>query len=426
MRILLVADSCNPSMASTPYFGYQICKAVARQVEQAVVATQVRNHGAVDAETMGVEKVAFIDTEYIARPLFKLSRWLRGGPNKALTLNVALNYASYLAFERGVWKRFGDEIRRGAFDVVHRVTPLSPTLPSPLASWSPAPFVLGPVNGGLKWPRAFFGELRREREWMRSLRGAHTLMPYYRSTYRDAAAILAGFDHTIADLPASARPRTFDCPDVGYDDAASPTPPERPPGERMTVLFVGRLVPYKCPDVVVDAFAASPALRKHRLVMVGDGPDRERLEASVDAQGLRDCVEFTGWLPHDETAKHMAEADVFAFPSIRELGAGVVIEAMGQAMACVVVDYGGPGRYVDADRGVKVPLTTKPEVTEAFRGALEELAADPERRARLGHAAQAYVKARHSWEAKARHIADVYEWVLGHRDEKPDFHAPGL
>ncbi len=230
MKVLLLADHCNPTFSSTPYFGYQIVRAIAGQVDATTLVTQVRNRGAIVQDEVGVDELVFLDTEYVARPFWKLSNWIRRDPNKALTLNVALNYPSNMAFEWEVWKHFRDRLKRGEFDLVHRVTPLSPTLASPLARWSPVPFVLGPVNGGLAWPRAFAAEMSREREWLSRIRGLHQYLPYYRTTYRKAVAILAGFHHTRAILPREVGDRVFDCPDVGFDEQsqAPQTTPARP------------------------------------------------------------------------------------------------------------------------------------------------------------------------------------------------------
>ena len=110
----------------------------------------------------------------------------------------------------------GMSYSKGEFDLVHRITPMSPTLPSPMASWSPAPFVLGPLNGGLKWPSAFREELAREREWLSYVRGIYRLLPYQNSTYRRSSAILAAFKHTIDDLPKHLHTKVFGFPRGWY------------------------------------------------------------------------------------------------------------------------------------------------------------------------------------------------------------------
>jgi glycosyltransferase involved in cell wall biosynthesis len=423
MRVLLLADHCNPTFPSTPYFGYQIIKAIAKKVSRATLVTQVRNRPGIDEKDLNVAELVFVDTEYIARPLWRLASILKGGSNKAMTIGTAMNYPSALAFDWEVWKQYRNRLKAGEFDVVHRVTPLSPTTASPMARWCPVPFVIGPVNGGLRWPKAFSAELAREREWLTYVRGLHKWLPYYGSTYRKSAAILAGFQHTIQVLPPNALPRTFDCSDVGYDGAAYDGPADRTFSAPMTVLFVGRLVPYKCADVVVKAFAASERLRQHRLVIIGDGPDRPLLEGLIKENGLQDCVELTGWLGHEEVMERMRRADVFAFPSIRELGAGVVAEAMGLGLVCVTTDYGAPGTYTEGGRGVVVPLTDKPALVQGYVKALEELVSDPEKCARISEAGRRFAHANLTWDAKAEKIIEVYEWALGRRAEKPAFYT---
>jgi glycosyltransferase involved in cell wall biosynthesis len=139
---------------------------------------------------------------------------------------------------------------------------------------------------------------------------------------------------------------------------------------------------------------------------------------------MEGCVELTGWLPHEEVMRRMRQADVFAFPSIRELGAGAVVEAMGMGLACVTTNYGAPGTYAAEGRGVVIPLMNKPALVEGYVNALEELASDPEKRARIGATGRRYVNANLTWDAKAENIVEVYKWVLGRRDTKPTFYRP--
>jgi glycosyltransferase involved in cell wall biosynthesis len=424
MRVLLLAYDCNPDWPSLPVVAFKQCRALAK-VAEVVLATHVRNRPNIDRDQVPGAEVVYLDNEYLASPLHKAAKFLRGGTAVGWTIDVAMGYPAYLAFEWEVWKKFRQALKTGGFDVVHRLTPMSPTIPSPLSSWSKVPFVLGPINGGLKWPQDFKSELHREKEWLTYVRKAYRWLPYSRSTYRRSAAILAGFAHTIADLPAWCHDRTIDFPEVGFD--ASVFAAEKPRKARsgpMTILCVGRLVPLKCTDVVVSAFATSPALQQHRLKVVGGGPEMARLEQIVRENKLEECVELAGQRSQAEVGKIMREADIFAFPSIRELGAGVLVEAMAAGLTCVVVDHGAPGTLLGENRGIVLPLAPKEKLVRNYAHVLEALVNDPERVMRLGNAANRYALKEYAWPAKASKLLEVYRWVTGQRGTKPTYECP--
>jgi glycosyltransferase involved in cell wall biosynthesis len=413
------SDVCNPDWPSLPIFGYKFARAIANYAD-VVVVTQIRNKPSIDREGMGNAEVVYLDTENIAAPIYKLAVALRGGTNLGWSLQMAMNYPSYLAFEWAAWKHFRQDLQNGQFDVVHRITPVSPTLPSPMAKLSPVPFLLGPLNGNLPWPKQFMSELNRERDWVNYLRNVYKLLPYYRSTYTSAAGILAAFDHTIDDLPASVKSKTINFCELGFDPDQFNLP-HRSKQSQMTILFVGRLVPYKLPEVVVRAFASSSILQQHRLLIVGEGPERPRLESIIEEQGLTECVELTGQKSQAEVGELMRQAEIFAFPSIREVGGGVVVEAMACGMACVVADYGGPGSLVRQDCGIKIPLGDLDHLVRRFTEELEQLVTDPDRVTRLGVAAHHHAMTHYSWDAKAQKTCEIYNWVTGRQDTKPDF-----
>ncbi len=419
MRVLILAEVCNPDWPSLPVVGYKFARAIANYAD-VVVVTQIRNKPNIDRDGMGKAKVVYLDTENIAAPVYKLADALSGGKSRGETIKVAIGNFINLAFEWAVWKHFQQDLQNGRFDVVHRLTPMSPTQPSPMAQWSPVPFLLGPINGGLPWPKHFTTELSREREWLSYFRKGYKFLPYYRSTYARSAGILAAFDHTIADLPASVKPKTINFPEVGIDPDLF-TLPIRSKREQMTILFVGRLVPYKLPEVVVRAFAASKILQQHKLLIVGEGPERSRLESIVEEQGLGGCVELTGRKSQAEVGELMRQAEIFAFPSIRELGAGVVVEAMACGMASVVVDYGGPATLVRPDCGIKIPMGDFNHLVGRFTEELEQLVTDPDRVARLGVAAHHHAMTYYSWDAKAQMMLKIYKWVTERQEVKPDF-----
>ena len=179
MRVLIVADDCNPEWASLPVVGYRATKAIAGQVET-VVATHVRNRENIEKHGLGKASVEYVDNEYINSPLYKIGKMLRGGSTSGWTTAIAIAYPSTLAFEWEVWRKFRKDLTAGRFDVIHRITPMSPALPSLLASLTKVPLVLGPLNGGLPWPDNFAAEMKREREYLTYARGLHKYLPFYR------------------------------------------------------------------------------------------------------------------------------------------------------------------------------------------------------------------------------------------------------
>ncbi|MEO8182619.1 MAG: glycosyltransferase family 4 protein [Deltaproteobacteria bacterium] len=409
LRVLVLADDCNPDWPSLPVVGYKAARAIADYAD-VTVATHVRNRPNLERAGFGQAKVEYIDNEYIAKGMYKLNTWLRGGNQVGWTTHIAMNYPSYLAFEWEVWRRFRPALEAGEFDVVHRITPMSPTLPSPIASVCPVPFVIGPLNGGLAWPEEYAPERAREKEWMVKLREAHRHLPFYQSTFDKSAAILAAFKHTAQDLPERVRERVVNFPEVGVDaELFHPHSRARTQSSRLTFLFAGRLVPYKLPSLAVDCFARSAALRGHRLLIVGDGPEREAIERKVNDAKLWGSVQLLGQRSQAEVGDLMRQSDVFVFPSIRELGAGVIAEAMASGLCCAAVDYGGPSELLANGRGVKVPLAAQGAMTRSFTQALEQLAASPEQVRSYGEKARSYALSMLTWDVKAQFTVDLYE-----------------
>ncbi|WP_171475340.1 glycosyltransferase family 4 protein [Frigoriglobus tundricola] len=415
-NILLIAEACNPTWSSVPLVGYNFARALAERSDLNVtVCTNPRNRAALDADPLSRKaEVVYIDNEWVAAPLHRLGRLLRGGKGGGWTTAMATEWPSYIAFELQLYQRFADDLRRGRFDLIHRVTPLTPTYPSPLASRTRVPMLVGPLNGGLPWPKEYPELRRREREWLVPLRRAYRVLPYFRSTYRRLAGVIAGSHHTATEIPSWFKGRRYYMPENGIDPQRFPLAPGwREPEGPFTFVTVGRLVPYKGFDLVIEAVAGSEKLRACRLVVIGDGPERQNLTASAARANLTN-VEFAGWLDQVAVGRALAAAQAFPFPSLREFGGGVVLEAMACGLVPIVVDYGGPAELV-GDAGVRLPLRPRAELVADLRAAMERLAGNTDECRRLGNAAVQRVSERFTWDAKAQQVAEIYRDLLRSR-----------
>ncbi len=418
-RVLLIAEACNPEWTSVPLVGYNLYRAITALADVTLV-TQIRNKDAILNQKREDDKVVFIDSERVARPCRSIGNILRIHKGLGWTTKQASMWLPYIYFERLVYKQFRSALEQGEFDLIHRVTPLTPTFPSTIAAKSPVPFMLGPLNGGLPWPKNTTRTRFAEMEWLSYFRGVYKWLPYHRSTYRHTACVIAASRHTLSELPARAKEHAVYIPENGINPehfhANGRTPPSQIKPFR--VLFVGRLVPYKGADVVLEAVAGSDKLSRVEVVYVGDGPQREKLVAMTKSFGMEDRVTFVGRVPQKTVPDYLREASVFAFPSLREFGGAVVMESMACGLPCIVLDYGGPGELVTKDTGRTIPMGSREQRVNAMRAHLEELHGNPQLVDQLSEASIRHAEREYTWDAKAKHVVALYRKVLAEKREK--------
>ena len=170
--------------------------------------------------------------------------------------------------------------------------------------------------------------------------------------------------------------------------------------ERFLVGWTGRMTGVKRTDVVLRAFAL---LRSRgvpaKLCMVGDGPDRGKIEELASELGIvRDCL-FTGY--QEEVGPFFAAFDVFVLPSANEGTPVTAIEALASGCTVVATRVGGvPDVVQDGEDGILI----EPDSPEQLANALVLLAGDPELRARMGAAGRTRTLPRY---AVSRLIDDV-------------------
>ena len=180
------------------------------------------------------------------------------------------------------------------------------------------------------------------------------------------------------------------------------------------LLHVGRIVRTKG---LRDVIRAVHLLSDHDLVLdvLGEGDDRGACEELVHDLGLEDRVAFHGQVPRAVVDGFYERADVFAFPSYREPGGSVVLEAMSYGLPLVVCDRGGPAANVDESCAFRIPAVSPAQMSSDCASALRALAVDPELRHRMGAAARTRAASTHLWAHRLERMAALYAAVTRRR-----------
>lgn len=420
LRILLLAPGSNPTGITGPLIGYSHGDALAR-LHQVTLVIGRGNEAAVRRGQAPLHAIEVIDLPWLDRIYAWCFRRIFKNNYRSQVL-TAFNYIFCLAFEWQAWRQTRTRIKTGEFDVVLRLLPISSVLPSAFAFFlrrGPIPFVIGPINGGLPWPTGF-RQAKRQKEWISDLRSFYRFLPFARSTYRNAAAIIAGSSHTYAEF-AAYREKLFFVPgENGIDPSLYATASRSSQqSDKLELIFVGGLVPYKACDLALRAAASLLETNQARFTVVGEGPEQPRLEQLARSLRIEKVVTFRGHLRHGEVIQRLGEADVLVFPSIHEFGGGVVFEALAMGTVPVVVDFGGPGDIVNSDVGFKVPLTNEDDVVFRIEKILATLARDPVLVDRLRQQGMRYARECLSWGGKAQITTQILSWVVG-QGPKPD------
>ena len=419
LRILILAPGSNPESIATALVGYAHSAALARLH----TVTLVANHAHEAPLRRG--PASFYEIVTVRTPwVDAFSTWLihvvfKGDYGSQVL--TALGYPFHLLFEWKVWRALKARIVRGEYDVVLRLLPVVPVIPSSFSFFlrrSSIPFVIGPLNGGLPWPQGFT-QAEKQKEWISSFRDLYRFLPFSRSTFQYAKAIIAGSSHTYAELKRY-HDKMFFIPENGLSASVLESVSSKPVNTGVLELcYVGRLVPYKACDIAVRSAAALLKARTARLTIVGDGPERQNIEQLARELGVEKEVVFKGWLSHDQTMKQLKHADIMIFPSIREFGGGVVFEALALGVVPIVVDYGGPGDIVSSKVGFKIALTNERDMVDQIEKDLWALANDRTHLAKLQDEGMRYARECLSWDGKASIVTEVLRWALG-KGPKPN------
>jgi len=402
LRVLISAYACEPDKGSEPGIGWNWVRHISRDHELWVV-TRANNQGPIE-KWLATRPLPSVHWVY-----FDLPGWARFW--KKGRRGVA---AYYYLWQLGAYFVARKLHRAVGFDLVHHATFGNYWMPSFLALL-PVPFVWGPVGGGESAPRSFWrcfsfrGKLYAiARDLARSL---GQLDPFVRLTGQRACVGVATTEETAARL------RELHCRRVMVLSSAGL------PGEEILrlggfpvrqsnpfrLVSIGNLLHFKGFELGLRAFARFQSrFPTAEYWIIGDGPERKRLEKVAEALGVARCVTFWGPVQRWQVLEKLGDCDVLVHPTLHDSGGWVSLEAMAAGRPVICLDLGGPALQVTPETGIKIPAISPEQTVHDLAAAMDRLASDPGLRARMARAGQKRVREQFNWETKGSQMAALY------------------
>ena len=409
LKVLLSVYACEPDRGSEPGVGWSVAREMAKYHDVWVI-TRANNRASIDRALRG-HAVPRLRFAYFDLPSW--SRWWKRGPRGVM--------AYYYLWQIGIYFVGRRLHRQVGFDVVHHVTLGKYWAPSLLALL-PVPFVWGPVGGAESAPRAFwasFGLRGKSHEVARAFArwlGEHD--PLVRLTARRSALALAKTEETAHRLRGLGAREVRIFYEAGLRATELNQLARSSPSNGHPVRFagIGNLLHLKGFHLGLCAFARA-SIKDAEYWIIGDGPERERLETAAQDLGIADRVRFWGRLPRDETLQRLAECHALVHPSLHDSGGWVCVEAMAIGRPVLCLDLGGPRAQVTEHTGLKVRARDPEQAVHDLAEAMQRLAGGPALRATLGEAGRRRSRDVFCWERKGALLNAMYAQVIHDENE---------
>lgn len=313
-------------------------------------------------------------------------------------------------------------VRDRKINVIHQPMPVSPKEPSMLYDLG-APVVIGPMNGGMNYPKAFRKMQSPLVDKTLALgRKASVLMNTIMPGKKKAALLLVANERTRRALPKGLCQNVVEMVENGVDVSVWESldrPEHKPQSDVTRYAFMGRLVHWKAVDLLLEAFQKAAARAPISLTIIGDGEDRQMLRQQAEALGIASDqpgqvgkVWFAGWRSQPDCSALLRQADALVLPSLLECGGSVVLEAMTAGLPAIATNWGGPADYLNDSCGILVEPTCREGFITGLEDAMVKLAQSPELRMAMGQAAQERARTHFDWEAKVDRMTVLYQQAI--------------
>lgn len=411
LRILACAFAC--AAPGTPGFtggesalGWNLLRQIARRHEVWALTREVDRPSLEQA--LESDPVPNLHFQY-----FDLPRWLR--PLLRIQGGHQIYYWLWQIKSYFVARRLHRSL---GFDLFHHVTYANDWMASPIGAFLPIPYIRGPGGGSQRIPKGLDQEYSfKGRLWEKARSLGQWIFrhdPWFLIGHNRARSILLCNVESMSNLPAkwSHKASLFPVNGISSQDLAMVQSSKTSHGP-FRVLSAGTLIKVKGFDLAIKAFDEfAQRCPDSKFTIIGSGPEGPKLQELARGCQAHDKIDLLPNMPRDELLCEMASYEAFLFPSLRDGGGAVVIEAMAAGKPVVCLDIGGPGMHITEECGIKITADSVQNAVRDLALALERLYLDQDLRTQMGKAARKRAEANYHWDRLGDRLMEIYQQAL--------------
>ena len=394
MKILYICYSCSPYNGTEDKLGWNIPFEASKTNDVWIIT---KPDGKNDIDNFLSINQADINVIYVDIP----SYWKK-------VFNGAFYSGRQNIWNRVVQKKVQQIVDDQAIEIIHQVNPVEFRSIGNYGVYG-IPFVCGPVGGGEYMPASllYFASNGLDKELIRWIANL-----YYKTKYK----ISGRLDNITALLFANEETRSFLVNDENYrvttelgvtcDEFKTNVQKIQ---DKVVLISAGRLIYRKGINFLLAAISAIPDNYNFELIVLGDGPERKRLEKQIASNiNLSKRVHLLGKVPHTQIGKYYENSSFFVMPSLRETTGSVILESLARGVPVITVRAYGAKNLLNNTNSVMYSVGNNPvfDLKNALIYAIEHV--NDFNRNRIQEQAKRFL-----FEEKVKEYLKIYKEILG-------------
>ena len=353
MKILLSAYACEPNRGSEPEVGWNWALTLANKGHDTFVITRKNNKKSINKYLLKNKK-SNLKFVYYDLPKFLLNIFKK----------KKISYLYFYLWQIGVFFFTLNLVKKKKFDYIHHVTFVSLRIPVFL-NFHKIPLIIGPVAGGDKIPyrlRKSFSLKENLYELIRDFNNIFIKFSFFiQFSLFKSKKIFVNSSETFDLIPAAYKKKTKILLAIAVNKIRENYVNKINKQKIFQICYVGRLLHWKGLNISLNVIKKLNKKKNIIFKIAGTGPYKKKIIKFINDNNLSKIIILEGNLNKYRLKKLYQNSHLLLFPSLRDSGGYVVLEAARFNVISAVLDIGGPGQLIDKFTGIKIPVKNKTE-----------------------------------------------------------------